>query len=482
MTEKPDPSSLPESSTDTPAQRSNGVQPPPFTTFSNMRIVLAWVICLSVALIMSIQAWGFYKRPERPDGNAGHLNVDFSSQWLMGRMIVEGKGRSLYDRPSIRSVIERAYPRADEDPKQATSDVDQVMEVLVEGDGKIAPENIGGSLYPPVHAMLFAPLDLLPPRPAYRFMQVINLVLAFLLGWMAQRLSNGRVWWPVGTVVLLLTPAYTGAIFLGQNALLSLLVLTLGWWQLMCKRPVLAGVLWGLLAFKPVWAVAFLPLTLLTGRWRMALAMGATGLTLVALTLPLVGIQTWFDWLAVTRLATAGYENRVGWILMSRDLQGLVRRWYIDEPSAPLPTTVAIGVWLVVAAVTVIVAVWRRRAVRSYQGPGAAFMLLGGWLSGFHFMYYDTLLTALPMLLLFTQPEGKKLVPSIIQLLLIVSPCLIWLARPRFDFTPTDTYLLLGLWAWCGLQLFSIRSTIERGVDIKRTCDRGRCASPRESA
>ena len=432
-------------------------------TSPRIRLALAWVACLSVGLAVFYHGWTFLDRPHRPHGNSGHLNIDFASQWLMGRMILEGEGRRLYDRRAIRPVLERAYPPADEDPAQEMSDVDQVMVCLVQGDDKIAPETLGGSLYPPVHALLFAPFSLLPPHPAYRLMQVLNLLLPLVLGWVAQRLSNGRVWCPVAALVLFLMPGYSGAIALGQNAQFSLLVLALGWWQMMRRRPILAGTLWGLLAFKAVWAVAFFPVTLLTGRWRMALAMAATGLTLVALTLPLVGVQTWLDWLAVCRVATAGYESSGAWILFSRDLQGLVRRlfimeptrdWLMTAPNGALPNALALGLWGAVAAATVIVALWRRQAVRADAGPGAAFILLGGWLSAFHFMYYDTLLTALPLLLLFVRPEGKKLVPHVALVGLIASH---WVLRPTTPFSgcylPIDTYMLLGLWAWCGTQV-----------------------------
>src|SRR5439155_6880842 len=45
------------------------------------------------------------------------------------------------------------------------------------------------------------------------------------------------------------------------------------------------------------------------------------------------------------------------------------------------------------------------RQVRPPTGPVAAFLFLGAWMSCYHFMYYEVLLTALPMLLLFTEPR-----------------------------------------------------------------------------
>jgi hypothetical protein len=185
----------------------------------------------------------------------------------------------------------------------------------------------------------------------------------------------------------------------------------------------------------------------------MALAMAATGLTLVGLTLPLVGWQTWLDWLAVGRLAATGYARDDTWIILSRDVQGAVRRFFMQEPTARLPTALATSCWTAVAAVTVAVALLRRQPVRAEDGPGAAFVLLGAWLSCFHFMYYDTLLAALPLLLLFTPARGNKVVPFAVLVLLIGLYYGSTTLRPDYRFPPSDTYLLLGLWAWCGWEL-----------------------------
>src|SRR5205823_6328402 len=90
------------------------------------------------------------------------------------------------------------------------------------------------------------------------------------------------------------------------------------------------GVVWGLFAFKPVWGLAFFLVPLLSGRWRMCLAMVGTGAALGLLTLPVVGVQTWFDWLQVGREAAGVYNVNENWIHLSRDLQGIPRRLLLD--------------------------------------------------------------------------------------------------------------------------------------------------------
>jgi hypothetical protein len=101
-------------------------------------------------------------------------------------------------------------------------------------------------------------------------------------------------------------------------------------------------------------------------------------------------------------------------------------------------------------------------------GPGAAFVLLGAWATCFHFMYYDVLLTALAVFLLFTEPRRylepiyvgrhnsretgnvcvlNRLAPTILALLIVTQPLL---ATRLGTLALGDTVLLLVLWAWCG--------------------------------
>jgi hypothetical protein len=117
--------------------------------------------------------------------------------------------------------------------------------------------------------------------------------------------------------------------------------------------------------------------------------------------------------------------------------------------------------WLLVLAATVYVAVLRYRRPPAAEGPPAAFVLLGAWLSCYHFMYYDVLLAALPVCLLFTDPRryldfrpfrrwAWDAVPLAALALVIAFPYLcVWL-DPTHHYPPMDLFTLLLLWAWCG--------------------------------
>jgi hypothetical protein len=328
-----------------------------------VRYALAWLVVLTASLLSLYFAWTAYDGT-RTDGvpdNNGHAMIDFGGQWLMGRMIVRGHGRQLYHRNIQRGVLDEGYPLTDQDPLVRLSadeqkrlgdgtrqnQAEELMSWFMGADdaaaaavvaGCAAPlaapdplsaaavvagglgewqadelrhvtdVRIGGPLYPPIHALLYAPLGLLHPPISYRVTQILVLLLAYVCGLAVCRLAEGRVWWPVATTAIIVYPGFSGAICLGQNPALSLAVILWGWVCLERGRSGWGGAVWGLLAFKPVWAVSFFLALVLSRRWRACAAMLAAAAGLAVATLPLVGLQTWLDWLAVGREAAELYD------------------------------------------------------------------------------------------------------------------------------------------------------------------------------
>lgn len=343
--------------------------------------------------------------------NDGHATIDFGGQWLMGRMLFEGHGRELYNRDVQRAVLTEHYPDYDRDPDSNKNDVENLMEWLIGNDEE---SNLGGPLYPPINAFLAYPLANWPPVIAYRINQAVNLLLLFVAGGAVALLSRRKIWLPVAVAILVNYPGFMGSLNLGQNATLTLSILLWGWVLIDRNRPLAGGVIWGLLAFKPVWALSYLFVLLLTRRWRASLAMIATGALLAAATLPIVGWDAWMNWLQVGRAASELYKTDYNWIHLSRDLLGLPRRWFPDLVWGPNPLwprgihaaeVVGWAMVLFAAGSTAGLALWRWRENRATTGHIAAFLLMGGWLCCYHFMYYDVLLTALPVFALFADPE-----------------------------------------------------------------------------
>jgi hypothetical protein len=496
------------------------------------RYVLAWIAVLGGGGFGLYEAWTCFDRPGRADGNDGHITIDFGGQYLLGRMIVRGHGRHLYERDYHRAVLSEAYPRENGYPNAERTDVEMLFGAMMGPNSPAGervgaclaplsgadalhaaalatanPREVGGPLYPPVHALLYAPLALLKPQWAYHLSQVFNLLCAFAAGGELALLSRGRVWWPVAAGAVMLYPGYSGSIALAQNATPTLAVLVCGWVLIARGRGGAGGVAWGLLAFKPVWALAFLLVPVLTRRWRTCVAMALTGTGLALVTIPLVGLQSWKDWLAVGREATVTYRYDANWIPLSRDLLGIPRRWLDFQADWTVRRDNVVATWTgwallgTVLALTVALAVWRPRQARAVTGPPGAYLLLGAWLCCFHFMYYDVLLSALPVFLLFTEP-ARYLEPILFAVARVSGttsdPALLRYYRPGFSadlpppaptlapraghlwvinrLVPTavvfltttsyvfpviglgihgfayDTTCLLGIWLWCGWQ------------------------------
>jgi len=446
-----------------------------FVRRESVQYTVAWAAALIGAGICGIVAWIAVRDVRRADGNAGHVSVDFAGQWLLGRLLVRGEGRDLYERSHQRAVLVESCPVEDQDPEQDKSDAENIMTALMGSDDG-PPPHVGGPLYPPIDAFAYAPLGALPPRIAYRLAQLASILLLFVAGGGIALLARGRIWWPVATVLLMLFPGVGGTVSLGQNASLSLAILTWGWLLVARGRPGWGGVIWGLLAYKPVWAAAFFLVPVLTRRWRMAGAMLATGIALAGLTLPFVGWQTWVNWLHVGREASETYDVDENWITMSRDLLSIPRRWLIDfelsyeerRRDGLAPALIGWAMLLLVFEATVRLTCLRGTRPGPVVGPGVSFVLLGAWATCFHFMYYDVLLAALAVVLLFTEPRRylepiyvgrhhsretgnvcvlNRLAPTILVLLIVTQP--LWAMRVG-RIAPGDTVLLLILWAWCG--------------------------------
>ena len=230
-----------------------------------------------------------------------------------------------------------------------------------------------------------------------------------MAGFGAAALSRGRLWSPLATAAILLFPGAGGTIDLGQNSAFSLALLVWGWAAVARGRPTLGGVVWGCLAFKPVWAVSFLLALLALRRWRAALVMCFTGGLLAVATVPIVGLQVWFDWLAVGGEAARIYDIDANWVSRGRDLFGIPRRFLLDfelpyETRNTLTATVAAwAVWAGVLELTVRAWLACRRSSAT-TGPYPAFVFLAAWACTYHFMYYDVLLAGFPVLVLLAEP------------------------------------------------------------------------------
>lgn len=145
--------------------------------------------------------------------------------------------------------------------------------------------------YPPTIMLIAAPFGRLPYMPALLAWTALG--IAAFIAVARQHLADRRA-----LIALILSPAALFCLMSGQLALVAaaMLVTIFAWLD---RRPILAGVLIGLLTLKPQLGLLF-PVMLVAGGYGRAFVTAAlTALALAALTAALFGQQLWIDFVKV---------------------------------------------------------------------------------------------------------------------------------------------------------------------------------------
>ncbi len=426
--------------------------------------MIAWLIAVGLATSYVLHGWKLQ----------GHVSCDFGGPWLLGRMLVRGEGQEFYLRQPSRAALASGYHGED------LKTVDQ--EIL----GK-SKEEIEGPLYPPTAGLLMAPFAILDPQACHAVLSLLFAQLLFVTAWLWRTMTGGPLRSGEIALLILLFPNSCQTLLLGQNAALTMAIIAVGlvlWWK---GWPLAGGLVWGLLAYKPVFAVALIAVPLLLPSRRMCVGMVLSGAAFCLATLPFCGLDAWLRWFQVGARAAEMYAGDNNWVWLSRDLLGLPRRhlwdqehflahlryaswledWNQDLLQAVVndPLRTAIG-WCLIAAVaagtvTVGIATLRSRPTHSRTG----FLLLGGLLTCYHFMYYDVLSFALPIALLLADWRTLGLLA---RGLLVISvggliACQIDMELGRSPIRiPFETFLLLLAWVGTGIRLASLAARSAR--------------------
>jgi hypothetical protein len=243
--------------------------------------------------------------------------------------------------------------------------------------------------YPPTYLLICLPLGLLP-------------YLAALAAWLG---VTGYACWRIVQVWLgpslrrwalpmLAFPGVLSTVGHGQNAFLTTALFgaaILAW----DRRPLLAGVLIGLLTIKPQLGL-LIPLALIvSGRWRVIASACATALGLALTALAVFGFGTWRGWLAVSPLARRALEE--DWVGADK-MQSAFAAVRLLHGSLGLAYAVQAAV--AVTAAAILVQVMRPRAADPLApdalAQGAA-LATASLLASPFMLDYDLMLLALPL-------------------------------------------------------------------------------------
>ncbi len=210
--------------------------------------------------------------------------------------------------------------------------------------------------YPPGFLMLLMPFGLLPFAPAWGAFNLAG------IGALARALwpfSSGRV---QALLAAALAPAMLPCLLVGQTTLLWLAGLVGALAALRAGRPVLAGILIGLLTLKPQLGL-LIPVALVAcGAWRAILAAAATAVALAVIPTALFGTAYWPEMLAMMKVHGETVRGAIGGLKLMISAYSALASLGVPEPLA-----LAAQWTLAAAAAAAVFAVWRR--------PGAGFDL-----------------------------------------------------------------------------------------------------------
>ena len=311
------------------------------------RNILLIMLALSLAGFMLISKAGI-------DPFGKPIGTDFVSFWAASRIALAGDPASAYDVAAHWAAQRSLFPGAH--------------------------LSYTAFLYPPLYLLICLPLALLP----YFWSLAAWLAVTFYAYWRTMRAFAGRL----GTLTILAFPAVYVNIIHGQNGFLTTALFGSGAMALR-RRPVLAGICFGCLAYKPHMAM-LVPVGLVAARqWTAFLAAAVTAITLTAGSIVILGVDTARGFLAGIPLATQTLEQGlVGDAKMqsafaaARLLGANLTSAYVLQAGVALAAAIAVG--------------WHARQ-RPADGAMAALMASTALLATPFVLAYDLVLLALPL-------------------------------------------------------------------------------------
>ena len=283
--------------------------------------------------------------------------TDFVTLWAAGRMALANHAAAAYDWPTLKLVEE-----------------------------SILGHPLNGYLgwpYPPTVFFIVVPLSLLSYVNAF-VLWVLGTFLAYLAA--IRAIIGDRV----GYLLAASFPAVLANFIVGQNGLLSASLIG-GILIFLERRPISAGVLLGLLTFKPHLGFLFTIALLVSGRWRVLASAGVVAALIAGASWAAFGGESWQAFLPSIGHALK-IEGSADWGKLQSAF-GLTRAFGGSEA---LAWNVQIVVTLMV--VGAIAVLWRSRA--TYELKAAA-LGTGALLATSHLLTYDLAILAVPLAFLF---------------------------------------------------------------------------------
>jgi hypothetical protein len=290
------------------------------------------------------------------DRNGKPIGTDFASFYAAGSLALEGHAAGIYDMAAHYAREQQIF-------------------------GAATPYY--GWLYPPIFLLVAVPLALLPYAVALIVWQGASLALylAVIAAILAKlRRDDGAIaqlWLPVAAAF----PAVFVNLGHGQNGFLTAGLLGAAL-LLLQRRPLLSGILFGLLAYKPQFGL-LIPIALLAaGQWRATISAGLTVVALMTAATFAFGTDIWWAFAASTETSRKLLleQGDVGFEKL-QSVFAAIRMWGGGVPLAYWAQGAAS-----VAAIGGVAWLWRNSADRDLK---AALLMIATLMASPHALDYD---------------------------------------------------------------------------------------------
>jgi len=345
-----------------------------FLTRERVRI---WTVALLISfvaaiLFLAVTAHGLNDYKNRP------LGTDFSDVYAAGTLTLDGDPKAAFD-PARHYQQERAT------------------------FGPNTP--FYGWHYPPFFLAVAGALAALPYLPALLVWQAATLALYLLA--LRFLLQSGAAPETVHNPAWLLCALAFPAVFVnlthGQNGFLTAALFASAL-ALLDKRPIAAGILFGLVAYKPQFGIMIPFVLVASARWKTFAAAAATVVALVLVAALAFGADIWSAFLASTHFSRTvvleqggtGFEKIQSVFAAMRMWGGTVDAAYAAQIVA------ALGV---AAALTLL---WRTQASIACKGAG---LCIGALLATPYCLDYDMMLLAPAIALMAVEGKSRGFLP-----------------------------------------------------------------------
>ncbi|WP_269505012.1 glycosyltransferase family 87 protein [Burkholderia sp. IMCC1007] len=297
------------------------------------------ILCVAFLIVWAVVTHAFTSHATARPG------IDFSVFWTASHLVLQGHAAAVYDPATFfRAEVEQL--------------------------GAFMNHQALAWLYPPTMLLFVAPIALVPLLPAYILFFAGSLLC---YAYAVQRLSGLRAQLTAPRATVLVVLAYSAvfaSLVYGQNSVLTAGIAALAV-HLLGRRPIVAGILIGLLAIKPQMAMVFPFVLIATHAWRTFAAAALAATLFAAAGIALTGTD-----------ALTGLAHTMSTV---RTLHFMHPTYWFSSPTtfaalrlagASIPVALAAQSAIALLAIAAAIDVWRRTPDMRLRGAVLAIATL----------------------------------------------------------------------------------------------------------